>query len=236
MARCAYCLTKKALTKEHVFSDWIASQFGLMESTVASAPERRYQSLIKLKDVCADCNSGPLSVLDSYAKSLQMHDPASGPAISADPEKLARYLLKCGYNDARANVKKAQNAGKRTKRFRKRVKEYACFAPFILGSTGEPMDLDVLGGMLAFSRTVGVGQMDVSDSGRRIAFNAFFLLGGHCFLVLGWRAGTGVAYREAILEELCRNHGWTQIDQAGTVTLAPILLAGAILPSGTKIG
>jgi hypothetical protein len=240
---CAYCGASGEMTREHAFSDWIGREFadvGRMESTVQGAPARRFQGLIKTKDVCPACNNGRLSELGNFAKALGMHDdraPSELKAFRGDREKLTRYLLKCGYNDARANLEKAQNAREPTSKSAARVRECKHFAPCILGTAEAPIKLDVLAGLLDFSASVAVGRMELEDSENRIQFNQWMHLGAHCFLVLGWRDETTPAYKEAILDQLCASPwNWTWLDQDPfDVRLHRVAVAGAILPSGETL-
>jgi hypothetical protein len=240
---CAYCGAKGTMTREHVFSDWISREFrdiGPMESTVQGAPARRYQSLIKTNDVCQPCNNEHLAQLDDFAKGLGMHadrNPSDPKAFSADRDKLTRHLLKCGYNDARANLKKAQNAGGPTTECTAWVREHRQFALFILGKAGPPMPLDVLAGTLEFSPSVGAARMELEDSGNQIHFNRWIHLAAHCFLLIGWLEGTTDFYRKAVIMQLCSPPwNWTWLEQAVcAVLLRRVAIAGAILPSGETL-
>ena len=61
-----------------------------------------------IKDVCAACNSGPLSALDDYARSLyfrffaKRYQSIKRATFEYDFDKLSKWLLKIGYNSARA--------------------------------------------------------------------------------------------------------------------------------------
>ena len=124
---------------------------GLWRARSKGAPERHFQSLIKTKDVCATCNNERLSALDTFAKNLGMHDdrsPADPKVFRGHREPLTRYLLKCGYNDARANLEKAKNAKLPTRESHALVREHRQFAAYILGTGPAPMPLDVIAGLL----------------------------------------------------------------------------------------
>ena len=218
---CAYCGQTGGMSQEHAFSDWIRREFkqiGPMESAVAGAPQKRIQSLIKTKDVCATCNNGPLSALDEYAKALGMHNdrsPSEPKTFSGDRDRLTRYLLKCAYNDARANLLHAQKERRPTSKFAAVVQGYRGeFAPYILGRAMAPMRLDVLAGLLDFSPSVGVGELPVQDPESRIKFNLWVNLAAHCFLVIGWKEKTDDSYRRARLRDICdQPWHWTWLDQ-----------------------
>lgn len=240
---CAYCDAKGTMTREHVFSDWIGRKFsdiGAMESTLQGAPDRHFQGLIKTKDVCSTCNNEELSELDNFAKALGMHDDrsaADSKVFHGDRDKLIRYLLKCGYNDVRANLEKAQSARHPTRESADLVREHKQLTQYILGRGASPMPLDVVAGLIQFSPSVGAGRMDLKDSGNRIHFNRWLHLAKHCFLVIGWRDGTANSYKEAMLNQLCSPPwNWTWLKQDPfDVRLRHIAVAGTILPSGETL-
>ena len=71
MGECSYCDNSvRKLTREHVFSDWFRRAAGPMASQTEGDSGRKSLGLNVVRDVCADCNNGPLSLLDAYAKSL----------------------------------------------------------------------------------------------------------------------------------------------------------------------
>lgn len=65
--------------------------------------------IFKIKDVCADCNNGVLSQLDTYAINLitkyngKIDENTKKVFLKYDYNKLSRWLLKVCYNSARAN-------------------------------------------------------------------------------------------------------------------------------------
>ncbi|EPW7005307.1 hypothetical protein WOB98_22225 [Vibrio parahaemolyticus] len=112
MKVCSFCKENKPLTREHL---WPASLHKRLykvneldrkyfwleknDKTIASEP--------KIKDVCADCNNGALSQLDTYICELFdqsfVHMPEKGESVvfKHDHNKLKRWLLKMSYNSAR---------------------------------------------------------------------------------------------------------------------------------------
>ena len=72
------------------------------------AGDKAVNAELKIRDVCTVCNNGPLSTLDTYI--CQLHDkyfntlvrPGDRLRFSYDFDLLLRWLLKTGYNAARA--------------------------------------------------------------------------------------------------------------------------------------
>lgn len=105
---CAYCKEEKKLTKEHI---WPATIVRKINDRV------RYSSTFKklvtndlvIKDVCADCNGGPLSKIDSYGLTLfnkyfEKHIITNESiSFEYDFKLLSRWLLKLSFNSARAS-------------------------------------------------------------------------------------------------------------------------------------
>lgn len=109
---CAFCDRAGPLTKEHL---WPKSLHKRLED--ASSGNRNYFWLNRLKqviasepqvrDVCANCNNGVLSELDSYicdlfdAQLIHMPKQHETVTFSFDYHLLKRWLLKLSFNSAR---------------------------------------------------------------------------------------------------------------------------------------
>ena len=109
--KCAYCDNEGKMSREHVIPKGFIEHMNFKEQIVAldKAPTRVINSEITVKDVCATCNNGYLSVLDSYGLNLILK---YNDKISVHTKKiqfkynydlLTRWLLKICYNMARAN-------------------------------------------------------------------------------------------------------------------------------------
>lgn len=108
---CAYCGRGGPFTREHLFPEWLNERFAPLENTL--------QYLLKVngfvdgdltvKDVCRECNSGPLSILDDYVRGLYdayfRHFVRAGESVLFKYQfnELARWLLKVLYNSARVH-------------------------------------------------------------------------------------------------------------------------------------
>jgi hypothetical protein len=105
---CAYCDAETNLTCEHIIPDNFHQSVGESISIVKTpSGDKAVFNAQEVRDVCANCNNGPLSVLDSYFGDLYgkyfskiVH---SGDRIRFhyDFELLLRLLLKITYNVAR---------------------------------------------------------------------------------------------------------------------------------------
>lgn len=108
--KCAYCGVSSVLTKEHLLPECISKHWekdvetnvktGKSEKIITGNPE--------IRDVCADCNNGSLSELDTYVCRLyeehfaHLVRPGDGVKLDLEFDPLLRWLLKTGYNVARA--------------------------------------------------------------------------------------------------------------------------------------
>lgn len=109
--KCAYCNNEGKMSREHVIPKGFIDHMNFKEQIVSldKAPTRVINSEITVKDVCATCNNGYLSVLDSYGLKLilKYNDLISVNTkkiyFKYDYFKLVKWLLKVCYNMARAN-------------------------------------------------------------------------------------------------------------------------------------
>ncbi len=108
--KCAYCGVHAALTKEHLLPECISKHWEKdVETNVrAGTSDRIITGDPQIRDVCADCNNGPLSELDQYACTLyeehfaRLVRPGDQVKLNLEFDMLLRWLLKTGYNAARA--------------------------------------------------------------------------------------------------------------------------------------
>lgn len=105
---CAYCGSGSDLTNEHVFPECFQKTFQPITPTRTPSGEKAISSALEIHDVCARCNSGPLSSLDTYL--CELNDLYFSKIVHAgdrvrfhyEYDLLLRMLLKIGYNVARA--------------------------------------------------------------------------------------------------------------------------------------
>jgi hypothetical protein len=108
---CAFCGAGTDLTKEHIFPDCLYKKVPSGESTsIAKTPQgdKAVSDPPTVRDVCARCNNGPLSKLDTYI--CELHDQyfktivRTGDRVDFrfDFDRLLRWLLKVSYNTSRA--------------------------------------------------------------------------------------------------------------------------------------
>lgn len=105
---CAYCGKQGPLTREHIWPKWLhnTQEYGLKYH---SAVDKVIPAEHVIKDVCSECNNGPLSKLDDYGKSLhhryfgKTYQEVKRSTFKYDFEKLSKWLLKIAFNSARAS-------------------------------------------------------------------------------------------------------------------------------------
>jgi hypothetical protein len=108
---CAYCGRQGGMfSREHLTPAALIER--VSEPLIANVRTSRGEVAITgeptIKDVCAACNSGPLSKLDEYAVKLydkyfhRIVEPGDLVAFEYDFDLLAQWLLKTIYNYARA--------------------------------------------------------------------------------------------------------------------------------------
>jgi hypothetical protein len=95
------------MSREHIWPNGFLRRgsFGLKYSARA---RRTFEGDLIVKDVCEECNNGPLSRLDAYACQLYdsnfQHFPEHFTPVAFEFEygRLTRWLLKVAFNSARA--------------------------------------------------------------------------------------------------------------------------------------
>jgi hypothetical protein len=108
--KCAYCGCNGPLTKEHIVPAFLSRLFPYINTGIPPRSKHVAKFEGTMRDVCPNCNSGPLSDLDAYAQSFieqnKLHRtfPLKRPSIlvTYDYERLLRWLLKVSYNAMRA--------------------------------------------------------------------------------------------------------------------------------------
>lgn len=105
---CAFCAEARTLTKEHIWPAGFLrrTNYG---SRYSARANRTFAGDLTIKDVCSECNNGPLSRLDGYA--CELYDryfhvlPRRGEIVTFEYNfgQLTRWLLKTAFNSARSN-------------------------------------------------------------------------------------------------------------------------------------
>lgn len=134
MPYCAYCNQEGSLTREHVIPAFLyALQKSFEEGVVGwnEVAKKMVRGESKIKDVCAACNNGVLSNLDSYGKQvlgdaglLVQNYLASSLILKYEYAQLLRWSLKMSFNSSRAD--------------RVHSHVFQDFIPFILGAAKPP--------------------------------------------------------------------------------------------------
>ncbi len=111
---CAYCGRSGSLTREHVLPAFIYEYEGKRSAAAqlgnfkAGDEDVIAEAEFQIRDVCAKCNSGVLSSLDGYGKTLyekyfgHFAMPGMKIVFEFDYQQLMRWLLKITFNCARA--------------------------------------------------------------------------------------------------------------------------------------
>lgn len=109
---CAYCDKLNKITKEHVVSKSVIKKLKINQSPGYEHSQGKYTTNNStIRDVCEECNNGPLSELDDYFinfinknlpldTSIQLYSKVK---LEFDFDKLSRWLLKTLYNSERKN-------------------------------------------------------------------------------------------------------------------------------------
>jgi len=111
---CAYCDSTQNLTREHVIPKFVCEQERLKGNTpqiwnaYTEQGDKAVAGEVTIADVCADCNNGPLSSLDSYGAQLwnkffdRVPRPGEKVIFTYEFDLLLRWLLKLTYNAGRS--------------------------------------------------------------------------------------------------------------------------------------
>jgi hypothetical protein len=103
---CAYCGSSGNITAEHIWPKWLVKEFSYGISYSIGA-KKTFRGEMRIKDVCATCNNGPLSTLDSYLLKLYQNyftrqNVKNRPVIfNYDFGLLTRSLMKISFNSSR---------------------------------------------------------------------------------------------------------------------------------------
>lgn len=106
MRVCAYCGANEKLTREHIWPAYITRRQSLAIRYSEKA-NKVFGGDLTVSDVCATCNNGPLSKLDTYSEKLYAHYWSKTVAkdqkviFRYDFGLLSRWLLKISYNASR---------------------------------------------------------------------------------------------------------------------------------------
>lgn len=108
---CAYCGSAEGLTREHIWPSCLLDRED-DDDRFSSVRTREGEKLVAgeltVRDVCSKCNNESLSVLDAYFcglydDTIQYYaQPGKLVVFKFDYDRLLRWLLKVGYNSARA--------------------------------------------------------------------------------------------------------------------------------------
>ena len=97
------------MTKEHILPRFLYRQFPNQKTGYNVRADKFLTWEPQVRDVCKDCNNGPLSALDAYAQQflLAVRSDRTYPkdadiTFAYDYSLLLRWLLKVSYNSARA--------------------------------------------------------------------------------------------------------------------------------------
>lgn len=157
---CAFCGKRKGspgidgqsirITREHLLPDALVKAFAQFNSQFFAQRKRpdlllsHFQpDLVVIKDVCNQCNNGPLSVLDQYAADWLRNNAShrlsekSRLKLSVNGESISRWLLKLIYNSDRA-----AHGGRRQPSFKE-------LAPYMLGVESRPPSVTIGVGTVA---------------------------------------------------------------------------------------
>jgi hypothetical protein len=107
--RCAYCGSNGPFTREHVipkflYNEFPDQKFGYHKKT---GEFRNYEAVVR--DVCSECNNGPLAKLDAYGKNFFEENRLDRNFISRkiisikyDYHLFLRWMLKISFNALRS--------------------------------------------------------------------------------------------------------------------------------------
>jgi hypothetical protein len=151
---CAFCRKPGPLTREHIWPKWLHDSHDY-SLKYHMAPDKVLPAEHVIKDVCAECNNGPLSALDDYARSLhqryfiKVYQTIKKATFHCDFEKLTKWLLKVSYNSARAS--RAAD-----------VELLSLYAPYIITPGCSPafaaISVSLLGQLIVIDRNTGFRQ------------------------------------------------------------------------------
>ena len=112
MAQCAYCSQDRKLTREHIVPSFLYKRQSRATDDKYGWSDKagKYiQGEHKIRDVCGDCNNGPLSKLDEYGSRFLKENGFDNELmldknfeIRYEYDLLLRWFLKLSFNAARS--------------------------------------------------------------------------------------------------------------------------------------
>jgi len=136
--KCAYCGKIGDLTKEHIIPNFLCKKHPKQNFGYSQKADRYITWQAVIKDVCGDCNNGPLSELDEYGEEFYTKNKCyrnftsrKNIGLFYDYETLLRWFLKITYNCIRAHKQNLPDIlfqavpfiidGKKIKQFRSEI-------------------------------------------------------------------------------------------------------------------
>jgi hypothetical protein len=222
MAKCAYCEQNGKVTREEVMPLFLSRNRPAYRTVIDHQRRVVRAGLVTaVRDVCEDCNGGPLSRLDNYASGLdrryftQIVGTTQMIDFSYDFDLLLRWLLKVSYNDDRT---------------RPPPHDTKPFVPYILGREKEPpFSTSVLVGIITPGVTpteqvargfpeliepescgigyLAYGEPALSDT----QFSRFVQVNSYLLDVIAWRPKVSRPIRRRHVEQICRIHHMVEL-------------------------
>jgi hypothetical protein len=186
--KCVYCGRSTKLTREHVCPDFLDKMmFPHRSFAFIGGANKLAITEVKIRDVCADCNSGVLAQLDAYGKELAARyfknivDDVT-VRFEYDYGLLLRWLLKVLYNASRA--------------YKSPSHIYEAYVPYIMGESPEPPKTALLVGVwkpsfykgsLYYPTDVRFSVLTIPDKPYTgLLLTSMFSVRSYAFIVLGW--------------------------------------------------
>jgi hypothetical protein len=203
---CAYCGDDGPLTREEVFADFAVRAVEPVRFRSVASGGEWIRSALAVRDVCAPCNNGPLSMLDNAAKPtierlLRAH-AEPGECLDVETRTIVRWLLKTSYNAARSTGDQLEG--------------HRMLAGFILGTRElTPLPLDCFLGRLGAHpasadgrpRTVvRIGDLVTPDLEADLRVARLVAVNELLFHFLGWRNGVPARQRATVSRAFCRDY------------------------------
>jgi len=135
MAHCIYCQRPGKKSREHVFPEFLLKASGRQGLFYSNSAGHYFDSDAVVRDTCIPCNTGPLSMLDAYAKTLYSQYFSrvlvDSRTMTYDSDKLFRWVLKVTFNAQRG--------------FAGISEPFFHLRPYMLGESERPASLIYLG-------------------------------------------------------------------------------------------
>lgn len=182
---CAYCGQSRKLTLEHIWPRAFIKAAPTYTARFSKPARKILAAEHTIRDVCGECNNGPLSKLDAYA--IQLYQtyfchfarPLRPVHFEYDYATLTRWLLKVAFNTARASktdVAALTGVCRACIDYTYVPSQVGVVLYLVRPAIEQPSGRELLPQMMRSGRSLVAAKPSWCDASRIVAVNSFYFL------------------------------------------------------------